>query len=78
MWLVVRVFVLFAAGVLVMERIPAAALLVAVVVFFRYLDSRRRNEFLLLQNFGISRAYPVSITVATAGFLETAAWIYLA
>jgi hypothetical protein len=76
MWLVVRLFVLLATGTGAVE-LPAAVLIVAVVVFFRHLDGVRRNEFLFLQNLGVSLANPMTIMIATAGVLELLSWLVL-
>ncbi len=57
-------------GIRLVMNLPTSLLFVAIVVFFRALDGKRRNEHLLLGNLAIPPLYAHTISAVVATILE--------
>jgi hypothetical protein len=81
LWIGVRLLVAVAGGGGVGGRglLPlafrAAGLVVLAVTFLALLEARRRNEQVLLANFGVSQGTLVGISVLPAALAEAAVWL---
>jgi hypothetical protein len=81
LWIGVRLLVAVAGGGGVGSRglLPlafrAAGLVVLAVSFLALLEARRRNEQVLLANFGVSQGTLVGISVLPAALAEAAVWL---
>jgi hypothetical protein len=81
LWIGVRLLVAVAGGGGVGGRglLPlafrAAGLVVLAVSFLALLEARRRNEQVLLANFGVSQGTLVGMSVLPAALAEAAVWL---
>jgi hypothetical protein len=81
LWLVSRLLVAVGGGGGVIGRglvslTPwATGLLMVLVAFLNLVEARRRNEHLLLANFGVPEAALVGLSLLPALVAETAVWV---